>query len=79
MAVERGLQLVAAARPIMTADYPHDAWRTAWVEIVQGACLIRSGRASEGRGLIRANAASVHDRWGDDSLYGARLAQFLGA
>jgi hypothetical protein len=40
---------------------------------------MRSGRASEGRGLIRAHAASVHDRWGDDSLYGARLAQFLAS
>ncbi|HEV7386367.1 MAG TPA: toll/interleukin-1 receptor domain-containing protein [Phenylobacterium sp.] len=75
----RGLQLVAAARPIMAADYPRDAWRTAWVEVVQGVCLMRSGRASEGRGLIRAHAASVHDRWGDDSLYGARLAQFLAS
>lgn len=64
------LSMLAEARPIMAADYPDDAWRTAWVDNVRGRCLRRSGMAAEGVKLQKRSLRALRDRWSSESYYG---------
>jgi tetratricopeptide (TPR) repeat protein len=70
------LDALARAAPIMKAQYPTDAWRSAWVENTRGACLLRHGDKS-GRALVRASAPVVLKRWKPETLYGHEVQQRL--
>lgn len=72
-----GLALAARAAPIMASDYPDDAWRSGWLGVVRGECLIAGGQRAEGEAMMRANAAAVRARWPAGSFYGDRLDRLL--
>ncbi|WP_293679039.1 toll/interleukin-1 receptor domain-containing protein [uncultured Phenylobacterium sp.] len=62
--------LLREARPIMTRTYPGDAWRVAWIDNVQGGCLVQQGRLGEAQRLLGKSQRVLSDRWPVDSLYG---------
>lgn len=63
--------LLAEARPLMVRTYPDDAWRLAWVDSVQGGCLIRKRRLAEAEEVISRSQADLEQRWPSNTLYGA--------
>ena len=67
---QAAVNLYAAAGPIMRADYPNDAWRTAWLDNSRGACLFRQGEAKEARQLIESTSPTILKRWPLQSLFG---------
>lgn len=76
---QQGLAYLAEARPIMTADYPDDPWRLAWLEAVRGHCLSARGDRNGARSALEASLPVIAARWPPTSLYGARTAEFLAA
>jgi tetratricopeptide (TPR) repeat protein len=66
---------LARAVPIMKAQYPNDAWRSAWVENTRGACLLRQGDVTSAKPLIRASSAIILERWPAQTLYGSKTEQ----
>ena len=77
--VAGGLARLTQAAPIMAKAYPKDPWRMAWIEVIRGACLLKSGRPAEALRTITAAAPAVRARWAVDSHYGARTAELLAA
>jgi tetratricopeptide (TPR) repeat protein len=73
------MQLLDRAAPIMKADYPDDAWRSAWVENSRGACLLRQGRTAAARALLTASSAIILKRWPANSLFGFDVQQRMRA
>ena len=72
-------KLLDRAAPIMKADYPDDAWRSAWVDNSKGACLLRQGNRSEARKLITSSAPVILKRWPPAGLYGFEVQQRMKA
>ena len=72
-----GLKLLPEAERVSRSDYPDDPWRTAWVENIRGECLIRSGRAEEGRRAIRNSAPAILERWPRGTLFEAEARRRL--
>jgi tetratricopeptide (TPR) repeat protein len=72
-----GFARLAEARPIMAATYPKDPWRTAWVDVVQGGCLLAAHRRREALPLLETGDKVLRTRWSPTSIYGARSAQLL--
>lgn len=72
-----GLGMLLKAGPIMRKDYPDDAWRWAWVENTQGACLLKSGKIAEAKRLLLDSMPELHKRWMPNSLFGYRAQQRL--
>lgn len=70
-----GLAMLDEARTASASDYPDDPWRTAWVENIRGECLIRAGRAPEGRALIARSSPIILERWLRTTLFGAEAAR----
>lgn len=64
------LPLLTEARPIMAAQYPDDAWRTAWVDNVKARCLLRIGEIAEGTRLRKSSLSALQEKWSPDSYYG---------
>lgn len=75
--------MLLEARPLMARVYPDDAWRLAWIDNVQGGCLLRDGRTAEAAKLIARSEAALVQRWPSDTLYGgafrAQQAQLQAA
>ncbi|WP_422060380.1 tetratricopeptide repeat protein [Sphingopyxis sp.] len=67
---QEALPLLAEARPVMAADYPDDAWRTAWVDNVKGRCLLGMGKTTEGTRLQKSSLPALQKKWGPDTYYG---------
>lgn len=67
----RGMALLDQAAPLIAKDHAGTAWRTAWLQTVRGACLLRAGRRAEGAALIRQNTAEVDKRWAPGTFIGA--------
>jgi tetratricopeptide (TPR) repeat protein len=63
-------QLLDRARPIMSAEYPDDPWRTAWVDNTRGGCLLRQKKLAAAAPLIRSSSPIILERWGANGLYG---------
>ena len=68
---------LTAAMPIMKAQYPDDAWRTAWVDNVRGDCLLRQGDVAAAKPLILSSSPIVLKRWPAATMYGYEVAQRL--
>jgi len=64
-----GLKLLDEAAPVTRADYPDTPWRSAWVENVRGECLVRSGRAAEGRKAIAGSSPVIIRTWPAGTLF----------
>ena len=62
--------LLREARPIMAKTYPDDPWRVAWIDNVQGGCLLKQGRLAEAQRLLGDSQKVLAKRWPIDSLYG---------
>jgi tetratricopeptide (TPR) repeat protein len=75
--VEGGVKLLETARPIMLADYPGVAWRTAWLDNVLGACLMKGPDKAAARRLIETSTPAVLSQWGPGTLYGEDAARRL--
>lgn len=71
--------LLERAAPIMKSAYPHDAWRSAWVDSTRGDCLLRQNKRDEGRRLIESSSPILLQRWERTSLYGYEVQQRLRA
>lgn len=65
----QGLALLDEAGRVTRSDYPDDPWRAAWVENVRGECLIRLGRAREGRRAIADSAPAIVEKWPAGTLF----------
>lgn len=74
-AVAEATDLLREARPVMAATYPDDPWRVAWVDNVQGGCLLKQGRNADARKLILGSEAALRDRWPEASHYGMLTRQ----
>jgi hypothetical protein len=61
----------------MAKDYPRTPWRSAWVEVVEGGCLLKAGRKAEARAALERAEPEVLKFWKPDSLYGARAVELL--
>jgi tetratricopeptide (TPR) repeat protein len=70
------LDQLSRAAPIMKAQYPDDAWRSAWVDNTRGACLLRKKDRS-GAALVTATAPVLLKRWKPDTMYGFEVEQRL--
>jgi len=68
--VERGLEQLQEARPIMAERYPDDPWRVALVDSVHAGCLTRLGSYAAAAALIESSTPTILARWKPDSLYG---------
>jgi tetratricopeptide (TPR) repeat protein len=66
-----GLRLIERARPEVRRTYPDDAWRSAIVDSVEGACLARLGRRDEAARLLRSSYGAIEARWGASRLFTA--------
>jgi tetratricopeptide (TPR) repeat protein len=73
--LQRGVDLLAEARPIMQRDYPTDAWRLAWIDSVNAECLWLGGDRDQGARLLAGATPELEQRWTADSLFGAELAR----
>ncbi|QXQ07828.1 toll/interleukin-1 receptor domain-containing protein [Sphingosinicellaceae bacterium] len=71
------LALLTLARPLMTRTYPEDPWRVAWLDNVQGGCLLAQGDRAGAAKLIAASTPVLQKRWPAESLYGAAAARRL--
>jgi len=65
-----GLALLATARPLMAKTYPDDPWRIAWLDTVQGGCLIRQRDFAGARKILTQSVPIVRKRWPAATLYG---------
>lgn len=74
-----GLAMLARAEPLMKADYPDDAWRSAWVTAVRGRCLAAGGDKPAARRALVAAAPAIRERWAPGTLYAERLKGFEAA
>jgi tetratricopeptide (TPR) repeat protein len=68
--VDAGLARLEAARPIVAARYPEDAWRLAHLDNVRAGCLTRARRYSEAEPLIASSMPVLLQKWPVDTLYG---------
>ena len=67
---DAGLAHLEAARPIVAARYPDDAWRLAHLDNVRAGCLTRQKRYREAEPLIAASMPVLLKKWPADTLYG---------
>ncbi|OYW16182.1 MAG: hypothetical protein B7Z39_02420 [Novosphingobium sp. 12-64-8] len=68
--VAEGIRLADEAGKVIARDYPDNAWRGAWVLNVRGGCLMRAGKAAEGRALVAQSLPVLTKRWAPGTLYG---------
>jgi hypothetical protein len=61
---------LAQGRPLLAEDYPDDAWRKAWLELVSASCDLASGNLPAATSALTANLPAVSARWPDDTSYG---------
>jgi tetratricopeptide (TPR) repeat protein len=50
-------------------DYPHDPWRSAWVENIKGECLIRAGQKQAGKAAIERSSPIILKTWPAGTLF----------
>lgn len=74
-----GLAYLTEAAPIMAKDYPDDPWRTAWLETVRAHCLLAAGDAPAAHRLVEAHRPTLTERWGPNTMYGARATEIRAA
>ncbi|WP_293900973.1 toll/interleukin-1 receptor domain-containing protein [Phenylobacterium sp.] len=67
--------LLRDALPIMAETYPDDPWRLAWVDNVQGGCLLKQGRLAEAQKLLKSSDPALAKRWSENTLYGAAFRE----
>lgn len=60
---DRGLGLIAEARPMLAKSFPADSWEVAWTASVAGECQLRAGRREEARTLLAASTPVLRQRW----------------
>ena len=65
-------KLLNEASPIMSTDYPDDAWRPAWLKLTRARCLLDAGRKDEARRLSTAALPAIQQRWPAGTYYRAR-------
>lgn len=68
--VAEGIRLADEAGKVIARDYPDNAWRGAWALNVRGGCLMRAGKAAEGRALVAQSLPVLTKRWAPGTLYG---------
>ncbi len=66
---EDALQSVAAAEPLLRADYEGEAWRTANLDSIRGACMAAVGRYAEAETLLLESLDVIEKRWGAEALF----------
>jgi len=71
------MALLATARPLMAKTYPADPWRIAWLDTVQGGCLLRQRDFTGARKLLTQSVPIVGKRWPAETLYGHVAALLL--
>jgi len=77
--IPEAMKMLDRALPIMATTYPDDPWRSAWTQNTRGDCLLRQGKGSDARTLIRASAPALLKRWSPKSLYGFETQRRLFA
>jgi hypothetical protein len=65
---EDGLALLRAARNPMRDTYPSDPWRAAWLDNIEGECLLSSDPA-RGAPLIRRSTSILRQKWQPGTYY----------
>ena len=66
-----GLALLDEAARVTKTDYPDTPWRAAWVENIKGECLLRAGRAADGKKAIAASSPVIGRSWPAGTLFAA--------
>ncbi len=81
--IERAMQRLDEAAPLMQSTYPQEPWRMAYVEHIRGACTLAQGNVEAGRALLAQSTPVLIARWGDAGLFAyeakLRLAQVTQA
>lgn len=77
--VAAGLADLDEAQPIMAKTYPKDPWRSAWVQVIRGNCLLKSARRRDALAILTPAARIMATRWPPASHYGARTRELLVA
>lgn len=60
---------LAAAKPLLRADYEGEEWRMANLDSIQGACMTAVGRYAEAEALLLESIEAVEKRWGAKALF----------
>ena len=67
---QAGLDRLVEARPIVTARYADDPWRTAHVDNVRAGCLTGFGRYPEATRLMASSLPIILKKWPPNTLFG---------
>jgi len=62
-------QTLAAAEPLLRADYPDEAWRMANLDSIRGACMAAAGKYAEAEALLLESLDAIEERWGANGLF----------
>lgn len=68
--VAGGLGLIAEARKASKAFYAEEPWRWAWVDNVEGGCLVRAGEVAKGKAMIATSAKIILAKWPRNTMWG---------
>ena len=68
-AAEEGLARLQQAEPAVRESFADAPWRIAWLENVQGACLLAKGDQS-GAALLKRSKPVILQRWKPDTMFG---------
>ena len=67
--VEAGADYASRARPFIVERFEDDAWRTALLDSILGACLIAEAKLSQAEPLLIESYPVIEAQWSRDRLY----------
>lgn len=70
-AIDEGLRLLDEAKPIMTATYQSDPWRSAWVDNTRGECLLLAGDQAAAMPMLENSTSVIGKKWSISTHFGA--------
>jgi tetratricopeptide (TPR) repeat protein len=74
---DEGLTALDEAARATRAAYPDTPWRSAWVQNIKGECLIRAGKAAEGRQAISESSPVIIKSWPAGTLFAVEAKRRL--
>jgi len=63
----------------MAETCPGDPWRSAWLDTVQGGCLLRKPDVAAAHKMLERSLPIVRKRWPAETLYGRTATLLLQA
>ena len=71
--------LLGEAARVTAKDYPDKVWRKAWVENIQGECLLKARRNGEGARTIAQSSPAIINEWPAATLFASEATRRLRA